>query len=62
MSKSISILVCGFVLSGCVSNGAQGVAGSGDATETAEAEAPKKRCKRIKSTHSRIGERVCTSD
>ena len=59
MSKTLALVATAIVLSGCAGNSTQPGADDDGATATAESSKPKMRCKYVKSTGSRLGEKVC---
>ena len=59
MSKTLALIATAIVLSGCAANSNQPAAGQEGDAATAEASKPKMKCKYVKTTSSRLGERVC---
>ncbi len=56
MSKTFALIATAVLLAGCATNSTE--PGAGDAA-TAEASKPKMKCKYVRTTSSRVGERVC---
>ena len=59
MSKSLVLIAAAIVLAGCAGNSTQPAADDNSATAAEESGKPKVKCKYVRSTSSRVGEKVC---
>ena len=59
MSKTLALIAAAILLTGCAGNSTEPAAEGDSAVTTAESAKPKMRCKYVKSTGSRLGEKVC---
>ena len=59
MSKTLALIATAIILTGCAGNSTQPAAEGDGAVATADSSKPKMRCKYVKSTGSRLGEKVC---
>ena len=59
MSKTLALVATAIILSGCAGNSTQPATEGDSAVTTAESSKPKMKCKYVKSTGSRLGEKVC---
>ena len=59
MSKTFALIATAILLTGCAGNSTQTSDGQDGTVAAAESAKPKMKCKYVKSTGSRLGEKVC---
>ncbi|MDJ0711739.1 MAG: hypothetical protein QNJ14_15220 [Woeseiaceae bacterium] len=59
MFKTLALIATAIVLTGCAGNSTQTASSEEGAVAAAESSKPKMKCKYVKTTTSRLGEKVC---
>ncbi len=59
MSKFLALIATAIVLTGCAGNSTQPASGEEGTVAAAETSKPKMKCKYVKTTSSRLGQKVC---